>query len=82
MAPLEARINGEWHQVIGYGAEVTLPNIYPNGQRKLPAFLQLDNGMQVHPDNPQLAVRLLREADSNEGDGDHGRGQQTSQRGL
>jgi hypothetical protein len=47
--PLEVKFNGQWHLVVGGRQEIVLDK-----HCSLPPFLELDNGFQIHPLNPNI----------------------------
>lgn len=53
--PLEVKFNGKWHLVVDGRPEMPLPA----GMATLPPYLELDNGCQIHPLNPN--VEKIRE---------------------
>jgi len=48
--PIEVKFNGEWHLVINARPETPLPA----AQASLPPYLELDNGLQIHPENRHI----------------------------
>jgi len=58
MAPLEVRLNGNWHEVVGIGKAHKASGEYADGvARILPPFYVLDNGMTVHPQALNLEIK-------------------------
>jgi len=47
---VEVKFQGEWHKIVAMRPEVTLPC----NDAKLPPYWELDNGVQIYPENPQI----------------------------
>jgi len=52
----EVKFNGQWHLVVGERKPIRLDR-----RCTLPPFLRLDNGMEVHPENPRIKIREVKE---------------------
>ena len=58
MTPLEARINGEWHKVVGKAEKMRLPVRHRHERPiELPGFYVLDNGLGVPFSGPNVEYR-------------------------
>ena len=47
---VEIKFQGNWHKIVALRAEVQLPC----NDVTLPPYWELDNGLQIHPENGQI----------------------------